>query len=292
MIPDGICNILSKYDDQISEEISVINLSIERIKDSLNNVNQVIATNLCNHIKNGSLEKHKTEQEYLNDSYVLRKYIETLHKINIQINKTTTNNTRNLNSDDAKLNIHDIIVISNIKKCVHDNHNITDYVVEVPVLYNDTNIRFKSVLVSYCKECNRFVMLKDSYKQIDGIILCQIIDMTTVSESNNDDDNDLSNIQKHSILYEYGYSVSKQNDIPEKVRRIILSLLIESQIMTRSEIINHINSLISRGEKRTNWEEAICKWNQDKKYISEYKSCELPICQIKNIILKYNTITE
>ena len=302
MIPEEIINLLLRYNSQIVEEISVINLSIERIKDSLQTVNSVIAENLYKQIQNGALEKFDDEQTYLQDSYTLRNFIQTISCINVQYddhnipnddivpdyeNAEDIDDAQFSDMNEKKLDIYNVIVLSTIRKCKHNNHILSDIVVDVPVLYNDGNIRYKSVLVSYCSECKHYVMLKSDYLQIDGIIMCKIIDETT----NGGDTNDATyflEAQKHSVVYNYGYNVNASNNLPAKVRQLILASLVEAKILSRSEIRDHLNSLIMRGKKVKSLHDATRKWQEDRNFINAYKTENLPKGVFNKIILKYS----
>ncbi|MGN0290880.1 MAG: hypothetical protein ACI4C5_03030, partial [Lachnospiraceae bacterium] len=75
--------------------------------------------------------------------------------------------------------------------------------------------------------------------------------------------------------------------LSEQQRHIILSSIIEAQILTRREVIDHISILIERGSKIPNWKTATQKWKEDRQFVSEYQSNCLPEVVFNNIILKY-----
>lgn len=52
MLPKEIINILQNYQSEVSEEISNINLAIDRIKDGLNTVNSVLIDEFSAFAKN------------------------------------------------------------------------------------------------------------------------------------------------------------------------------------------------------------------------------------------------
>ena len=80
MFSDEIIGILEKYKNDIAEETSNINLSIEKIKCELNSVNSVISEKLKHLINSDEISDE--EIELLNDSRSLRKYIHTINTIN------------------------------------------------------------------------------------------------------------------------------------------------------------------------------------------------------------------
>lgn len=277
MFPDEIIDILEKYKNDIAEETSNINLSIEKIKCELNSVNSVISEKL-KHLINSN-EISDKEIELLNDSRSLRKYIHTINTINFDYN---------INEDveqERQLDIFSLIVLSNTLKCSF-NHETIDVIANIPVMYSDEDIRLISVCASYCKECRRYTMLKDDFKKITGIIMCRVIDETTTST--NTSLSELGIEPKNSILYQYGYNVKSKIDLPDKERHIILASLVEAKIATRMQIMDHLTILIERGSKRQNWKEATEKWKQDKYFVQSYKTENLPNVIFDKIILGYS----
>ena len=65
------------------------------------------------------------------------------------------------------------------------------------------------------------------------------------------------------------------------------SRLVESGIMTRTQIIDHLTSLINRGEKIESWKRAVDKWKQDRYYTQDYKTENLPSVIANKILLGY-----
>ena len=283
MLPDNIANILTKYQDDISEEISSINLAITRIKDALNTVNSILINELSSYAKNTGIDNVGKEKDLWNDSLLLREYISAMSLVQNTYNnasKEHANKTRDI------LDIFDVIVLSNTRHCSYKNHNTTDVTIQVPVVKNDGHVTDIKILASYCKECNRYTILKEDFKKIDGIILCEIIDET--NPYNNDTVDEFVLEQRESILYKYGYNVQSKINLSSQQRHIILASVIEANILTRRQIIDHLTTLIERGSKIPNWKEATSKWKEDKYYVQSYKTENLPTAMFDKIILKYS----
>lgn len=172
MLPENIKQILLKYADGVTEEISTINKSIDRIKDSLSTVNSIIINELSAKAKNQTLINESSELELLKDSQYLREYISQITNIEINYNKNK------LNIQNKCLDIHDIIVINSVKFCSHKEHTLSDVKVKIPVLYDNETVVQIDVIILYCRECNKYIMLKDDYTKITGTIMCQVIDET------------------------------------------------------------------------------------------------------------------
>lgn len=183
-----------------------------------------------------------------------------------------------------QIDIYSVIVLSNTLKC-SSNHDIKDITAKLPVLNEYGQISYISINASYCQTCNRYTILKEDFNAIAGIVTCKVIDETVLYSNINDSDIEIDT--KHSILAQYGYNVQTKKDLSEQQRHIILSSLIEAQIMSRREVIDHISTLIDRGSKIPNWKFATQKWKDDRKFVSEYQSDCLPEVVFNNIILKY-----
>lgn len=197
---------------------------------------------------------------------------------NIIVNKDKYNNI-------PQINIYTLIVLSNTLKCSF-SHETKDIVAKLPTLNEYGQISYINVNASYCPTCNRFTILKDDFNAIKDIVTCKVID-ETMSYSENSNSSEIEIEQKQSILAQYGYNVQTKKDLSEQQRHIILSSIIEAQIMSRREVIDHITTLIERGTKIPNWKIATQKWKEDRQFVSEYQSDNLPEVVFNNIILRY-----
>lgn len=197
---------------------------------------------------------------------------------NIILNKEKFENT-------FRIDIYSIIVLSNTLKC-SSNHQTKDVIAILPILNEDGQISYIRMNASYCTKCNRFTILKEDFDTIKGIVICQIIDETT--DTYNNDKSDIEIGQKQSVLFQYGYNVQAKKNLSDKQRHIILASLIESQIMTRREVIDHLITLIERGSKIPSWKEATQKWKIDRDFVKDYQSDSLPEVIFNSIVLQYS----
>lgn len=189
-----------------------------------------------------------------------------------------------------ELSFCDVIVLTTVASCTSKGHNITDINAKIPVIEWDGNIQYICRNVAYCRECNKYIMLKSDFCDIPDRIACQVIDQTMPSVSNNDDEIEIS--QKQSVLYKYGYNVKAKDNLSDKQRHMLLALVVESGILTRSQIVSHLDTLIERGSKITQWKDATQKWRQDRHFVSEYKTENLPKVITEKFILKYRASTK
>lgn len=284
MLPKEVVDVLLKYESEVAEEISNINLAVDKIKCQLKTVSSILVGELVSYAKNTQTKYKEKELELLQDSQVLREYISTIQDIKFLL---PSNNT----IEEKKLDIYNVIILSNTLKCSFSNHNTMDVKVCIPVLYSTGDIHYISVLASYCATCNRYTILKDTFKRITGVIMCEVVDNTlTIINPNTDDDIDIK--QKESLLYRYGYNVKSKLNLSLEQRHIILSSLVEADIFNRRQIIDHLSVLIERGSKIPKWKEATDKWKCDKSFIEKYKADELPDVIFEKIILKYSQSKE
>lgn len=188
-----------------------------------------------------------------------------------------------------KLTFQDAIVLSNLISCTYKEHKLSDVTAEVPVFMEDGSIEFKNINISYCQQCNKYIMLKTDFKNFEGVVACKVIDQTTPQNSSTDDEIEIK--QKESILYQYGYNVKTKEGLSGKQRHMILAAVIESNILTRGQICSLLDTLIERGSKIKKWELATQKWKQDREYVKNYNIKNLPRILLEEIILKYSRQT-
>lgn len=277
MIDDKIVEILQKYHNELIDEISNINLAIQRIQDELKFISNCLMDDLLSYGKNTGIENKEKELELLKDSQSIREYINSFDILDF----------RDDYADESKpvLSLYDVVVLSNTLNC-NLNHDVYDITVTLPVLDENGDINNITVLASYCKDCDRYIITKDIFNNIDGVLMCEVIDKT-YTINNSDDDTEID--QHESLLYRYGYNVKTSVNLSTKQRHIILASLVESGIMTRNQISDHLTMLINRGEKNDSWKDATDKWKQDRYYVQDYKTYNLPSVIADRILLKYKT---
>lgn len=315
-------NIKNSYERGDLSSISKISENSSLIETEIKNINEVLFTlenclfkkytiyldviddNTCPHCNK---QLHLTATHYVifenrsKDKVIDRNYIKTgfcdkclikyipnkeYQKVLTRHDIEITNIKINKNHCIPPLDIYSVIVLSNTMKCTYDKHYTKDLIAKIPTLNDEGELFYSEIGASYCANCNKFTILKDDLNSIKGVIMCKVIDETTVSSNNNYDEIEIE--QRKSILYNYGYNVQTKRNLSNKQRQIILSSVIEAQIMNKRDIINHINGLISRGSKIPSWKMATQKWKEDKEFISKYNPGNLPEVIFNSIILKYN----
>lgn len=195
---------------------------------------------------------------------------------NIILNRTKYNEI-------PQIDIYSVIILSNILNCTI-NHKTKDIIAKLPVLNEDGQISYLKVNASYCFNCNRFTILKEDFLAIKDVVICKVIDETTTGTQS---ESEFNMTDKDSVLTQYGYNVQTKKNLSNQQRQIILSSLIEANIMNRTDVINHLITLIERGSKIPSWKDATNKWKEDKAFVAEYQKDCLPEVIFNNIILKY-----
>ena len=276
MIDSKIVDILEKYHSELANEISNINLAIQRIQDELKFISNCLMDDLLSYGKNTCIENKEKELELLKDSQSIREYINSFDILDF----------RDDYADEIEpvLSLYDVIVLNNTLAC-DLNHKIYDITVALPVLNENGDINNITVLASYCEDCNRYTITKDVFNNINGVLMCQVIDKTSTYTDVIESDIEID--QHESLLYRYGYNVKTSKNLSTKQRHIIIASLVESGIMTRNQISDHLTMLINRGEKIESWKDATDKWKQDRYYIQSYKTYNLPSVITNRILLQY-----
>lgn len=276
MIDSKIVDILEKYHSELANEISNINLAIQRIQDELKFISNCLMDDLLSYGKNTGIENKEKELELLKDSQSIREYINSFDILDF----------RDDYADEIEpvLSLYDVIVLNNTLAC-DLNHKIYDITVALPVLNENGDINNITVLASYCEDCNRYTITKDVFNNINGVLMCQVIDKTSTYTDVIESDIEID--QHESLLYRYGYNVKTSKNLSTKQRHIIIASLVESGIMTRNQISDHLTMLINRGGKIESWKDATDKWKQDRYYIQSYKTYNLPSVITNRILLQY-----
>jgi len=67
-----------------------------------------------------------------------------------------------------------------------------------------------------------------------------------------------------------GYSVSQKRGLTNIQRKRILESLVDSKILTTSQICSHLDWLIHERRSRPNFDTAVSKWEEDRDHIKHY----------------------
>lgn len=176
----------------------------------------------------------------------------------------------------------DFIIKKSTFKCIHNNHHTEDMAAAVNVIEKDGNIKLKKINVGYCKECNVFFVLESIYEELKKwyVPICKVSDVKTYYGSNGKYGMKLA---QESILKQYGYNVSKTEDLSDTVRQKILAVLIDNHIVTKNDIISYLGFFVSQRRYQSKYEQAISKWEEDREFVTNYRLGEYTIYGVNAI---------
>ncbi|MBE5958710.1 MAG: hypothetical protein E7254_07615 [Lachnospiraceae bacterium] len=182
----------------------------------------------------------------------------------------------------------EVVVKQNTFNCDDSGHHIEDFCGIINVLNRNTELEKHKIWVGYCCECEEFFVMKNEFLAISqkGVLLCNIKSETMYNEYNPFEN--AGNLNDESILKQYGYCVGKNSPLTLEQRRAILSLLIDSNIISRSKILSLLNYFIEmRNNSKKDFSQAISDWESDIKYVSNYKLSEKSKKILKHIRSKW-----
>ena len=133
---------------------------------------------------------------------------------------------------------------------------------------------------NYCPQCRKYFIGYDEYehyRKIYGVLLGNI-KVTNGSFVQSE-----TELAEESILRICGYSVNQTSNLSAADRQRILQYLIDSRISSKAEIINYLTYFIRRNGKRSNMDEAVRRWNEDLKWVREYRINQQRYFEIANI---------
>lgn len=215
-----------------------------------------------------------------------KKYVTFRSIKGIQNNLEHTNIILHMNYHHL-LDIHSKITLQvkgTTASCINKKHTTSDITVQIPVIYESGDIGFEISHAIYCHQCDAYIILKNDFDKINGIILCKVIDETFESKPVS---NKFGFDEKQSELYQHGYNVQKKNPLSDKQRHLILLSLLNTGIMNLNQICTHLDKLVQIHKKDNNFALAIKKWKRDRDFITS-NSEDIPSYVADKIILKFS----
>lgn len=212
------------------------------------------------------IKKDETEQKVIKRNSLYNK-IETR---NISISNFETDNVFTLmNKVDI---VKKIQLIKNSYNHVTMKHRIEDREINI-IFYIPSKHKFSSfkILMHYCHDCNMYFDFYESFKsqierhdiKIHNIITSCIDDNKKVIHVEENKFNKLSKLKK------LGYHVGL-NGLSRSQRQLLLSKIISEELMSSSEIKNHLEFLIRYQKNSHKQRFSILCWEEDINFINEY----------------------
>lgn len=183
-----------------------------------------------------------------------------------------------IEQDINSIQIHDFVVRRSVFRCIHQEHDIQDIKAVMKIADNYGHEKEVRLPAGYCPKCKMYFILDKTYETIkkNGTPLCKVCDEKTYLSGNGNTYVNGMQLAQQSILMQYGYNVSQQENLSDARRRKILSMLIDNHILTRNDIMNYLDFFVSQRKNIRTQQQAIRKWESDRDYISKYKSEKIP----------------
>lgn len=170
----------------------------------------------------------------------------------------------------------DFVVLFNKNSCIAKGHKIEDINAKIYTLGYDGSTLLNEIPAGYCQQCNQYFIETFQYEKLcnTGIPLCRVIKSEHAKATSPDYSKTLS---EESILHQFGYNVSQEDNLSKKQRQTILACLIESGICNRHKITGHLSWLIRNNEGKPYMYNAISEWTEDRIFAENYHfgSCQI-----------------
>ena len=182
--------------------------------------------------------------------------------------------------DIGTIYFNDVVISSSSVQCTNKGHRIVSLKAMIYKIKKDGSIISVIVPAAYCYDCNHYFILKKDVETIslDGHLLCQF---ETFEKEINVNSRIGEGWNEESILRKCGYNVNQKENLTEKQREIILTYIMESKILSPTEICSLIDSFIDLREGNSSMKLAISKWRHDRHFVSTYKFAKRKLVAVK-----------
>lgn len=176
------------------------------------------------------------------------------------------------------------IVHGDILSCERKGHSLYPVRAAAYVYKDNVGVKEYEVQGYYCEDCKAYYISESEFNRLKrlGSIMCQVFSKESFEEYKSG--NAFGDLREESLLHIIGYNVNQIDNLSAETRHKILEYAIESGLMTRNEIRNHLSSLIMRNEGRTNFDKALEKWKTDRDWVMGYSSTGKQLIGIKYMI--------
>ena len=211
------------------------------------------------------IERRKQQRKLEGKKYA--QLIEQKRQYEISVEKEIKNKPK---PDITIIDVKDFVVRRSVFKCMHNEHKLKDIVATLSLIDKKGHDREVKINAGYCETCNVYFILESTYVKLKrlGIPLCRVSDEKNYLKNVNVNGMRLAS---ESILMQYGYNVSQEEDLSEITRHKILATLIDKHIMSKSEVISYLDFFISQRQSQSRYHMAIGKWELDRNFVENYK---------------------
>ena len=124
------------------------------------------------------------------------------------------------------------------------------------------------ISVYYSKRQNRYFINDQSYREYSARYGLPYVHLVS---GEYDGDMDYGNLRQYSELNLYGYTVAKAAEMTSGERQRLLQQLIDNGLMSKHQIVNHLEWLLHRQSGRIRMEDACDCWREDLRFVNQYK---------------------
>ena len=149
--------------------------------------------------------------------------------------------------------------------CSKNNHKISS----VTGILSDLSGKTVKLNVNYCADCKIFFIDYAEfkyYRDIYGILLGNYL----IQENFNPATGIYKNLSAESVLKICGYTVNQADNLTADQRHLILSNLMDKNIMSKPRIMRYLKFFINVSKNRDNMETANKKWQEDLIWVRNY----------------------
>ena len=226
---------------------------------------------------------------YVNNNTTVQKVGEIKNPDSININKESNKDII------TTITGQNFVVRCNTFKCRYYNHYVQDIVAVITTVSRSGTIRELQIPAGYCVDCKTYFILDTIFKRIQnaGVPICKVMNKASGYKDSYYEDYEYGfNLKPESILMHYGYNVNQTDDLSPEARRNILAAMIDYKVLTRNDILSHLNFLISMNQKKDDKDtegtrrmaNAISKWKADRLFVEKYEIGTVKKVPIRSII--------
>lgn len=181
----------------------------------------------------------------------------------------------------------DFVVRRTAFKCRYNNHSLQNIVGVVKIIDKYGDVKEAKVTAGYCRECNTFFIMESVYQSLKmkGTPVCRVSDekayMTGTVFTNG------MELAPESVLMQYGYTVSQEDELTSSRRRKILALMIDNGILTKNEVIGYLDFFVNQRKNQHRFEKAIEKWESDREFVESYRTGDYVQFGVNGIYRRY-----
>lgn len=143
-----------------------------------------------------------------------------------------------------------------------------EYEMVTALVYCANRVEPVYIDVYYSKRQNKYFINEESYRQYRvryGLPYVHLV------ADEYDGDMDYGNLRKNSELNLYGYTVAKTAEMSTGERQRLLQQLMDNGLMSKHQIVNHLEWLIHRQSGRIKMEDACDCWREDLRFVNNYR---------------------